>query len=132
MQSAVTGAQNFKSLSDLEESLAIFCRTHNETHHYSTQEGMTPKQRMQYLSQPYILLKQGYLLPLGKLPLEEGEIHIIRFIRSDLKFNLFGLSFPVPAKVKYEYVLGVIITHEHRLIIFKEQEYITEFEFLLY
>jgi len=132
MQSAVMGAQNFKSLSDLKESLAIFCKTHNEAHHYSTQEGMTPKQRMQYLNQPYILLKQGYLLPSGKLPLEEGEIHVIRFIRSDLKFNLFGLSFPVPEKVKYEYVLGVIITHEHRLIIFKEQEYITEFEFLLY
>jgi len=132
MQSAIIGTQDFKSISELKESVALFCKTHNETHHYSTQEGMTPKQRMQYLNYPLMLLKQDYRLPVGKLPLEEGEIHVIRFIRSDLKFYLFGMYFPVPEKVKYEYVLGVIITHEHRLVIFKEQEYITEFPFVLY
>jgi len=132
MQNAVIGALNFKSISELEESTAQFCKTHNEAHHYSTQEGMTPRQRMQYLNYPYQLLKQDYSLPERKLPLEEGEIHIIRFIRSDLKFHLFGMSFSVPEKVKYEYVLGVVITHEHRLVIFKDQQYITEFPFILY
>ncbi len=132
MQNALIGARNFKSISELEESTAQFCKTHNEAHRYSTQEGMTPKQRMQYLNGPYRLLEQDYVLPEGKLPLEEGEIHIIRFIRSDLKFHLFGMSFPVPEKVKYEYVLGVVITHEHRLMIFRDQEYITEYPFIMY
>ncbi len=132
MQCAVMGAKNFRSISELKESLALFGKTHNKTHHYSTQGGMTPKQRMRYLHMPYLRLEQDYEMPSGKLPLEEGEIYIIRFIRSDLRFHLFGLSFPVPKRVKYEYVLGIIIINEHRLFIRIGQEYITDYEFILY
>ena len=63
---------------------------------------------------------------------DTGEIHVIRFIRSDLNFNLFNLTFKLPENTMYEYVLGVIITDEHRLIIFKDQNYVTEFQFILY
>ncbi len=79
-----------------------------------------------------VTLNGNYLLPKGHIPLCEGEIHIIRFIRSDLKFNVFGLVFILSEETMYEYVKGVIITNEHRLIIFKDQEYITEFKFILY
>ena len=68
-------------------------------------------------------------MPEGEIEIEEGQIFIIRFIRSDLKFNLFGLSFPVPEELMYHYVMGVILTAEHKLKIFKEQHCITEFPF---
>jgi hypothetical protein len=61
--------------------------------------------------------------------LESGEIHVIRFVRSDLKFNIFGLSFPMPEKAKYEYILGIIIVEQQRLVCYKDHEYITEFPF---
>ena len=87
---------------------------------------------MDYLNYPLVPLDKEYDIQKKQMPLEPGEIHIIRFIRSDLKFNIFGLTYTLPEKTKYEYIKGTIITDEHRLIIFKDQEYITEFEFILY
>lgn len=87
---------------------------------------------MNLLKYPIVSLDSDYVLSKERLPLCDGEIHIIRFIRSDLIFNIFGLSFLLPETTKYEYIKGVIITNEHLLKIFKEHEYITEFEFKLY
>ena len=52
--------------------------------------------------------------------------------RSDLKFNIFGLSFILPEETQYEYIKEVILTSEHKLKIFKEQKLITEFKFVMY
>jgi len=70
-------------------------------------------------------------MPTEKIPLESGEIHFIRFVRSNLKFNVFGLSFLMPEKANYEYIKGVILVEEHRLLIYKDTEYLTEFPFYL-
>ena len=87
---------------------------------------------MEYLNYPLAPLDKEYALHQEQLTLEPGEIYVIRFIRSDLKFNIFGLTYTLPEETKYEYIKGTIITDEHRLIIFKDQKYITEFEFILY
>lgn len=87
---------------------------------------------MEYLQYPFTLLDKEFVLPKERLPLNSGEIHVIRFIRSNLKFNIFGLSFSLPEETQYEYIKGIIVTDEHRLKIFKDQEYITEFQFPLY
>ena len=70
-------------------------------------------------------------MPKNKIPLETGEIHCIRFVRNNLRFNIFGLSFPMPERAKYEYILGIAFIEEHRLIIYKDTEYLTEFPFSL-
>ena len=132
MQSAILHAAKYRNIEEVQKAAKKFCEIHNKSHHYSTQDGMTPIQRMQYLNYPFVLLDKEFVLPKKRLPLQNGEIHVIRFIRSDLKFNIFGLSFSLPEVTKYEYINGVIITDEHRLIIFKDQEYITEFQFMLY
>jgi len=94
------------------------------------QQGITPPPQITIAR---ILRRNGLIKHKKRAPyISKGKIHVVRFIRSDLKFHLFGMYFPVPEKVKHEYVLGVIITHEHRLVIFKEQEYILEFPFVLY
>lgn len=104
---------------------------HNDTHHYSSQNGMTPNKAFQRFGYPYQALPDNYQMPATKIPLARGEIHVIRFIRSDLEFKMFGLSFPVPQKAKYEYIKGVILVEEHRLLIYKEHELLTEFFFNL-
>ena len=132
LQTAILNSGHYTSLDDVQKASNAFTETHNNTHHYSTQNGMTPIQRMKYLHYPISLLDKNFVMPKERLPLNSGEIHVIRFIRSNLKFNIFGLSFTLPKETQYEYIKGVIITDEHRLMIFKDQEYITEFQFLLY
>ena len=70
-------------------------------------------------------------MPKDKIPLETGQIHFIRFVRSNLRFNIFGLSYPMPEKAKYEYILGIALVEENRLAIYKDAEYLTEFAFSL-
>jgi len=132
MQKAILNAKIYKDLIALQNETDYFCDIHNNTHHYSTQRGMTPVKCMKHLNYPIRLLDNKYQVTDIPKEVDTGEIHVIRFIRSDLKFNLFNLSFKLPEHTMYEYIRGVIITDEHRLIIFKDQEYVTEFQFLLY
>lgn len=132
MQVAVLNSQRFDNIQQIHEAAEKFWLVHNQSHYYSSQNGMTPEQYRKQFNYPLVSLREDYILPDEHLPLCEGEIHIIRFIRSDLKFNIFGLSFILPKETQYEYVLGVIITHEHTLKIYKEQKFITQFRFILY
>jgi len=132
MQGAVLNSGKFDNLEQIQEVTDQFCLIHNQSHYYSSQDGLSPEQCRKKLNYPTVCLSENYTLPVKSLPLCEGEIHVIRFIRSDLKFNVFGLSFILPEETQYEYIIGVIITHEHKLKIFKEQKPITEFQFILY
>jgi len=132
MQKAILNSKTYNDLDALQKETDYFCEIHNDTHHYSTQQGMTPVQCMKHLNYPVLLLDSYYQASDIPKEVDTGEIHVIRFIRSDLNFNLFNLTFKLPENTMYEYVLGVIITDEHRLIIFKDQKYVTEFQFLLY
>lgn len=132
MQSAILGAEKYKKLDEVQQVSNKFCDVHNQYHYYSSQNGMSPNKQMEYLNYPLVKLDKNYTIDKKYLPLEKGEIYIIRFIRSDLRFHLFGLSFLLPEGVQYEYIKGVIITHEHRIIFFKDQKYITEYKFILY
>ena len=88
---------------ELRKAAAHYDDVHNHTHHYSTQHGMTPYQAYERLQYPLQALDGSFEMPSGKLLLERGEIHVIRFVRSNLKFSVFGLSFPMPDNAKYEY-----------------------------
>ena len=45
----------------------------------------------------------------------DGNIIIIRFIRSDRKLDIFGEKFQVPQNLVYSYVKAVIVTKNHAL-----------------
>lgn len=131
LQEFVMEDERYSSLEEVQKAVDHFCEVHNQTHHYSTQDGLTPIQCYQRFGYPLKTLDASYQTSPEPVPIEDGEIHVIRYIRSDLKFHLFGLAFDLPEKTKYEYIRGIIITHEHRLMIFKEQEYVTEFRFIV-
>jgi len=61
----------------------------------------------------------------------EGYIHIIRFIRSDLKLNIWGETFSMPKEVMYEYVRATIFTEFHLLNVFLGDKLIKQFEYRL-
>jgi len=92
---------------------------------------MTPFTAYKHFQYPLRALDASFEMPDEKIPLENGKIHFIRFVRSNLKFNVFGLSFPMPEKAKYEYIKGVVLVEEHRLLIYKDKEYLREFPFPL-
>jgi hypothetical protein len=122
----------YENIDSLKKSARHFDDVHNHNHHYSSQNGMTPVQVFQMNKYPIMKLDQSYEMPKNKIPLEDGEIHVIRFIWSDLIFNIFGLKYKVPKKAIYEYVKGIILTRENCLLIYKDCEYITQFPFTLY
>lgn len=131
MQNAILNSGRFETPDQIQDAAEQFCKIHNKNHCYSSQNGMVPDDCRRYLNYSVFPLSENYQLP-ENLRLCEGEIHIIRFIRSDLKFHIFGLSYNLPEEAQYEYILGVILTQEHKLKIFKEQKAIAEFRFILY
>ena len=87
-----SNAKIYKDLIALQNETDYFCDIHNNTHHYSTQRGMTPVKCMKHLNYPIRLLDNKYQVTDIPKEVDTGEIHVIRFIRSDLKFNLFNLQ----------------------------------------
>jgi len=132
MQEHLLKKEIHNSPESLKDSANEFVLYHNNSHHYSSQQGMTPLQARKKYGHPCSLLDDTFSFSKIENNFLEGEIHIIRFIRSDLKFNFLGKSFKLPERAKYEYVLGILITHQHRLLILKDQEYLTEFQFIVY
>ena len=63
------------------------------------------------------------------LSLNDGYIHLIRFIRSDCRLGIFGEKFKLPKKVKYEYVIATICTKTHSLQVRIGKDLIKEFEY---
>lgn len=132
MQSAVLNSEKFVNIQQIQKASDRFCEIHNRNHYYSSQNGMTPEQLRKHLHYPVTCLNEDYFLPGEPMELSDGEVHVIRFIRSDLKFNIFGLSFILPEEAMYEYIKGIIITGKHQIKFFKEQKLISEFMFILY
>jgi len=132
MQKAVLNLKNFENLREIQETADEFCQIHNRYHRYKSQNGMTPLECMNHLNYPLRPLNEDYQMPKGKLPLSSGEIHIIRFIRSDLKFRIFGLSFDLPEDMIYQYIKGVILTEEHMLKLYSDDKLINYFRLKIF
>ena len=73
--------------------------------------------------------------PHTKLPkingIPDGTIHLVRFIRSNRKLDVFGEKFEVSKELVYSYVRAVIVTEIHRLQVFCGNELVHVFEYQL-
>src|SRR5512136_2480198 len=89
------------------ESLA-FEHRHNSTYRYSKIKGKTPINALAGSGKKLIFPSKSDAPkhPLSKP--EEGRYHLVRFIRSDCRLNVFGELFPVPPQTQYEYVVATI------------------------
>ena len=76
------------------------------------------------------LLFAGTKLPqLDYVP--DGEIVLIRFIRSDCKLDIFGEKFQVAKDLAYSYVKAVIVTSIHTLQVYRDSELVDTFDYHL-
>ncbi|MCP4553710.1 MAG: transposase family protein [Bacteroidetes bacterium] len=122
--------QWFRSYAQLKRQSKNFQRFHNKHHRYSCLKGHTPDE---------IIIKTGCkpspLAPNTKLPdlksIPDGDIILIRFIRSDRKLNIFGEIFQMPEKLVYSYVKAIIVTEIQTLQVYLGDDLIKSFNYQL-
>jgi putative transposase len=108
-------AYTFSQFDDLCSRQQAFMDFHNTHHRYSSQLHKTPNEAKKELLPPMYYAGDMHLQK--KIPLTEGCIYFIRFIRSDLKLHLPNESFAVRPALKYSYVVAEINIINHVLII---------------
>ena len=125
-------AYTFENLEKLSEQEQSFINFHNSKHRYSSQGHKTPDEANALQLKP-ILYKGTIHLPSlkkdNKIPLTQGCIYYIRFIRSDLKLYLPNEVFIVKDTLKYSYIVAEINIHNHSLIIRQNYEIIEIFPY---
>jgi len=122
--------QWFSSYSYLKRQSKAFQRFHNKHHRYSCLKGKTPDEFIKI--HDYKPLTIG---PNSKIPnlydIPEGNIILIRFIRSDRKLDIFGEKFHVPKDLVYSYVKAVVVTESHTLQVYLGDEFVLSFDYQL-
>lgn len=79
--------------------------------------------------EPVTLAPGTKLPPLEYVP--DGEVVLIRFIRSDRKLDVFGERFEVSKALVYSYVKAVILTGIHTLQVYLNDELVETFAYRL-
>ena len=122
--------QWFPKYATLKRQSKNFQRFHNKHHRYSCLKGKTPLEIVRADNFKPFTIAPGTKLPqLDYVP--DGEIVLIRFIRSDCKLDIFGEKFQVAKDLAYSYVKAVIITSIHTLQVYRDSELVDTFDYHL-
>ena len=122
--------QWFASYSMLKRQSKNFQRFHNKHHRYSCLKGKTPLEFVQQDGYKPIKIGGNTKLPaLNTVP--DGNIILIRFIRSDRLLDIFGEKFKVSKSLVYSYVKAVIVTKIGSLQIYLGDELVDKFHYQL-
>ncbi len=119
------------SLPQLKQESLTFEHRHNSTYRYSKIKGKTPLKALADMA-PKLIFPSRSDAP--KHPLdkpEEGCYHLVRFIRSDCKLNIFGEMFLTPPDTQYEYVVATIDVKEQKLKLFLDTIQVEEYSYRL-
>ena len=123
------------SLSDqpaLRKHSHAFEQRHNQTYRYSKLQGRTPWQSLQLAKTPlrWPSTKAAPRSPLNKP--RQGRYHLVRFIRSDRRLDVFGEKFEMPVQATYEYVVATVIVAQEKLQIHIGDELIDQIDYRLF
>lgn len=120
--------QWFPSYATLKRQSKYFQQFHNQYHRYSCLKGRTPNEVVQQSEfKPAKLGPNTHLPQIDFIP--EGNIILIRFIRSDRKLDVFGEKFLVSKELVYSYVKATIVTEIHTLQVYAGEELVESFEY---
>ena len=113
-----------------QESLA-FEHRHNSTYRYSKIQGKTPLKALADTEKKLVFPSKSHAPrhPLDKP--EEGCYHLVRFIRSDCRLDIFGEIFPAPPETQYEYVVATIDVKEQKLKLFLDTIQVEQYKYQL-
>jgi len=115
----------------LVEASSAFENRHNNRHRYSKLGGKTPLKALADSGATLVFPKEETppVHPLSKP--EIGRYHLVRLIRSKLRIDNFGETFPVAPELQYEYVVAAIDVKEQRLKLVHNKAQIDEFDYKL-
>ena len=122
--------QWFANYSMLKRQSKNFQRFHNKHHRYSCLKGKTPSEAIRKDGYEPIKIGGNTKLPdLKTVP--DGNIILIRFIRSNRLLDIFGEKFKVSKNLIYSYVKAVIVTEIGSLQIYLGDELVEKFDYQL-
>lgn len=121
--------QIFKDADDLAASAKTFETFHNLNYRYRVNNNQTPVD-VHKMNQNDSYLEKDYEIP-EYIPLESGDIIVIRFIRSDRKLNIFGETFVLNPDLIYNYVEAFISIECQALKIYSDNKLIQEFPYVV-
>jgi len=122
--------QWFNSYSHLKRQSKNFQRFHNKHHRYSCLKGKTPLEVIRNSNFKPVTIAANTKLPqLDEVP--DGNIILIRFIRSNRLLDIFGEKFKVSKNLVYSYVKAVIVTQISLLQIYFGDELVETFKYQL-
>lgn len=94
-----------------------FEERHNVRHRYSKLNGRTPLTALK-ASRRTLRFPSPESAPIHPLPKpDRGRYHLLRFVRSDGEFDVFGERFKAPLAAQYEYVQVTVDVERQRLIV---------------
>lgn len=114
----------------LKRQSKSFQRFHNKHHRYSYLKGKTPLEAIQKDRFEPVKIGGNTKIPdLDSTP--DGNIILIRFIRSNRLLDIFGEKFKVSKNLVYSYVKAVIVTKIGALQIYLGDELVDKFNYQL-
>ncbi len=114
----------------LQESLR-FEERHNSRYRYSKLGGKTPLAALE-ASGAKLRFPPDTEAPRYPLPKpERGRYHLVRFVRSDGLFDVFGETFQAPPEAIYEYVRLTVDVSRQRLSVFLGKTLLDEHSYRL-
>ena len=122
--------QWFSSYAMLKRQSKNFQSFHNRCHRYSCLKGKTPLEVI--AAEDFCPITLGANTKLPKIDyIPDGNISLIRFIRSDRKLDIFGEKFELPKDVVYSYVRAIIVTEIHALQVYLGDGLVDSFDYRL-
>jgi putative transposase len=126
VQKYILNTQTFSNFEQQKERAVEFMAFYNQNHRYSTTGGNTPNQIVSDSK-----CSKFHTIPdiKQKIPMDEGEIVFIRFIRRDCKIKILDMQFELKKELMYSYVIARIIVKRHILLIEREHKVFHVFPF---
>jgi hypothetical protein len=122
--------QWFPSYATLKRQSKNFQRFHNKHHRYSCLKGKTPNEVLK--ESKFSAMTIGANTKLPQLDeIADGNVILIRFIRSDRVLDIFGEKFIVSKELIYSYAKAVIVTKIHRLQLYLGDDLVDGFDYQL-
>jgi hypothetical protein len=116
---------------ELVEASSAFENRHNSRYRFSKLGGKTPLKTLTASGARLIFPKEG-TPPAHPLPKPEtGYYHLVRLIRSTLRIDVFGETFPIAPELQYEYVVATVDVKEQRLKLVHNDVQVDEFNYKL-
>lgn len=127
----------FLARTDVPEAAALrpahlaFEQQHNSRYRYTKLGGQTPLTALQRVGQPlrFPTSEVAPRVPLSKP--ETGCYHLVRFIRSNRRLDVFGERFPLPPEAEYAYVVATVDVAQQRLRVMLGADLVAELPYPL-